>query len=119
MSQLINVTIPVLNEEACLATNIRKLTALLDRHFDGSYELVIADNGSTDQTMKIARDLEREHTAIRVLHIDRRGRGLALKTVWTSSRADILSYMDVDLSSDIESYPALIEPIVSGAADLS
>jgi len=119
MPTLINVTIPVLNEAKCLAANIERLRSFLDRQYGGGYELVIADNGSTDQTLKIAHDLERQHPTVRVLHLDQRGRGRALRKSWTESRAEILSYMDVDLSADLEYFPLLIEPLVRGTADVA
>jgi glycosyltransferase involved in cell wall biosynthesis len=118
MSHLINVTIPVFNEELVLAPNIQRLTSFLEGHFADQYELIIADNGSTDGTLPIARELERQYRSIRVLHIDQKGRGRALKKAWMESYADILSYMDVDLSTNIEFFPSLILPISSGAADI-
>ena len=118
MSLLINVTIPVFNEQTCLAKNVRQVVAFLDGRYGGRYELVIADNASTDQTFQIALELERTYTCIRVVHLDLKGRGRALRTSWMKSRADILSYMDVDLSTDLSFFPRLIEPLASGTADL-
>src|SRR5207253_5018972 len=77
------------------------------------------DNGSIDRTLEIAHQLAREHNNIRVLHLDQKGRGRALKHAWLSSDAEILSYMDVDLSSDVNSFPALITPLLDGSFDLA
>src|ERR1051326_924796 len=118
MSKTVNVTIPVFNEEVLLAPSIDRLSSFLENHFAGRYELVIADNGSDDCTLEIARQLERRHKSLRVLHLDQKGRGRALKKSWTESNADILSYMAVDLSTEPDCLPSLIDPIARDAADI-
>src|ERR1041385_1741094 len=97
---LISVTIPVFNEQAELARNVGRLLRFLESQHQGEYEVVIADNGSTDRTLEIAREMEAQHETIRVVHMDQKGRGRALKKVWMETPADILCYMDVDLSTD-------------------
>lgn len=115
----INLTIPVYNEQAALAQTIRKLTEFLATTDLSVSEVVIADNGSTDQTLKIARRLEAEHHIVRVLRIEEKGRGGALRTAWGSSNADILSYMDVDLSTELAAYPSLVGALATGDFDLA
>ena len=83
------------------------------------YEVVIANNGSTDRTLQIAHELAQLYPAVKVLHLDQKGRGRALKTAWRESAADILSYMDADLSSDLPAFPDLIALLVTGQADLA
>ena len=56
---------------------------------------------------------------MRALHLDRKGRGLALKTVWAESDADVVAYMDVDLSTDLDALLPLVAPLVSGHSDLA
>lgn len=116
---IINVTVPVLNEEAQLAESIGRLRAFLRDQTRFAWELVIADNGSTDQTAGIAEDLSRRWPEVRAVHLALRGRGRALKRVWMESQADILSYMDVDLSTDLSAFLGLVEPLASGAYDVA
>jgi glycosyltransferase involved in cell wall biosynthesis len=84
-----------------------------------SWEVVIADNGSTDQTLEIARRLSERHPGVRVLHRDEKGRGGALRQAWSESRAAVVSYMAVDLSSDLGAFPLLIERLLDGTFDLA
>ena len=116
---LVNVTIPVFNEEHQLPLCIPKLHGFLARHFRFRFEIVIADNGSTDQTLEIAGQLARKHEGVRVIHLDRKGRGRVLKCVWSETPAHILSYMDADLSTDLEAFPPLIESLLGGGFDLA
>jgi glycosyltransferase involved in cell wall biosynthesis len=110
-----DITIPVLNEEATLATNVGVLHQFLQQHFPqaGQWRIVIADNGSTDRTRAIAEDLSARLTEVDWVSVPRRGVGLALKTSWSQSSADIVGYMDLDLATDLphflEAYRALDE----------
>jgi glycosyltransferase involved in cell wall biosynthesis len=114
----VNVTVPVLNEESCLARNIHTLsrfTATLP--FD--CQIVIADNGSVDGTEAVGRDLARDLPEVSYLRLPERGRGRALKAIWQQSEADFLSYMDVDLSTDLDGFPRLISALSGGLCDLA
>jgi len=115
----ISVVIPVYNEEHVLAHTISKLTAFLEIHFPGTHKIVIANNASTDGTLNIARQLAATHSRVKVLHLDEKGRGRAVKCAWSQSQADILSYMDVDLSADLAAFPELIRPLATGECDIS
>ncbi len=109
----IDITIPVLNEEATLAQQVRLLHNFLCRHFPDrdQWRIIIADNGSTDQTPYIAGALTDELPEVRLVRVPSKGVGLALKTSWTQSDADIVGYMDLDLATDlphfIQAYNAL------------
>ena len=110
----VEVTIPVFNEEKDLSASIRKLTEFLGRVMWFESSVVIADNASTDHTWAIAQELEHAYPNIRALHLDEKGRGRALKTVWAQSRADIVGYMDVDLSTNLKFFPLLVHGLVIG-----
>lgn len=101
-----DVTIPVLNEEATLAQNVLILHDFLDEHFTqpNQWKIVIADNGSEDRTREIAQELSEKHPKVQWVSVPRRGVGLALKTSWTQSTADIVGYMDLDLATDLPHY---------------
>src|SRR6266704_3297914 len=117
--QLVNITLPAHNAAHVLAGAVMRLDRFLTARAAPAGETLICNNGSTDATLEIAHRLAREHDNIRVLHLDQKGRGRALKQAWLSSDSDILSYMDVDLSSDLNSFPALIAPLVNGEFDLA
>src|SRR3954470_10761257 len=98
---LINVTIPVFNEEHCLFQNGKTLLEFCQNHLPFDFEIVIVDNGSTDNTLTIALRLQKCFPTIKVLRINQKGRGSALKHAWSQTSADVLSYMDCDLSTDL------------------
>lgn len=108
-----DVTIPVLNEAETLDRQVRILYAFLQQHFPayGQWRIVIADNGSTDDTRAIAEKLCAELPELRLVRVPEKGVGLALKTSWTQSDADMVGYMDLDLATDlphfIQAYNAL------------
>ena len=110
-----DVTIPVLNEEETLDQQVRTLHAFLSRHFPDTsqWKIVIADNGSTDKTKEIGTALSQDLPEVQFLKVPKRGVGLALKTSWGQSQADIVGYMDLDLATDLphflEAYKAIAE----------
>jgi glycosyltransferase involved in cell wall biosynthesis len=115
---LVNVTIPVYNEEKILPASIATLHEFLTSHARFEWEIVIANNASIDRTQEVAMELNRRFPNVRAVHLDKKGRGRALKQVWTESRAEILSYMDVDLSSNLFAFPPLIEGLISGGFEI-
>lgn len=110
-----DVTVPVLNEEATLARQIIILHSFLVENYPdrSRWKIVIADNGSTDRTWTIAEELANQYPEVQPLKVPRRGVGLALKTSWSQSRADMVGYMDLDLATDLrhfnEAYRAVKE----------
>ena len=111
---LVEVTIPVYNEERDLAKSIHALTKFLSEIKLFESQIVIADNASTDHTWEIAQELGKQYANVKPFHLDQKGRGRALKAVWSESKADIVSYMDVDLSTNIKFFPLLIHGIMLG-----
>lgn len=101
-----DVTIPVLNEADTLDRQIRIVHAFLSEHFPDrhTWHIVIADNGSTDATREIAAALEVEFREIKLVRVPERGVGLALKTSWSISDADVVGYMDLDLATDLQHF---------------
>ena len=110
----VEVTIPVFNEEHDLSVSIRKLMEFLGKVMWFESSVVIADNASTDRTWAIAQELEHAYPNVRALHLDEKGRGRALKAVWAQSRADIVGYMDVDLSTNLKFFPLLVHGLGIG-----
>lgn len=116
----VDVVIPVYNEVNVLAASVERTLALFAAHPEFAWRLVIADNGSNDGTSELARELESAHPRqLKALILTIKGRGLALREAWTSSDAAIVSYMDVDLSTDLDHLPALIGMIANGSCDVA
>src|SRR5580658_10212863 len=95
----VEVTVPVYNESRVLADSVRRLHAYLTANLPFRFVITIADNASTDETFAIAKRMCEELTGVRAIHLDRKGRGLALRHVWAASSADVVAYMDADLST--------------------
>ncbi len=115
-----DVTIPVLNEEATLAQNVGILHAFLGEHFPekGQWRIVIADNGSTDRTPEIGRELMKNFPEVAFIKVPKKGVGLALKTSWGQSNADIVGYMDLDLATDLRHFLEAYEAIAKKDYDI-
>jgi glycosyltransferase involved in cell wall biosynthesis len=115
----VEVVVPAHNEEQVLEASIRRLHSHLTREFPFSARITVADSASTDSTLEIAQRLAAELPGVRVIHLDEKGRGRALRAVWSSSRADVLAYMDVDLSTDLNALLPLVAPLLSAHSDMA
>ena len=115
----VEVVVPAHNEEHVLEASIRRLHSHLTREFPFSARITVADSASTDSTLEIAQRLAAEVPGMRVIHLDEKGRGRALRAAWSSSRADVLAYMDVDLSTDLNALLPLVAPLLSAHSDLA
>lgn len=116
---VLDVVIPVHNEEADLAESVRRLRDHLRAEFPWDFRITIADNASFDGTPAIAAELAQHLPEVDVIRMELKGRGRALHRVWSTSDAAVLAYMDVDLSTDLAALTPLIAPLVSGHSDLS
>ena len=116
---LIDIVVPVLNEEKILQKSITTLDEYMAKHLPYRYQITIADNGSQDKTPEIAKNLAEKHQSVRVVSLAERGRGRALKQVWQNSSADILAYMDVDLSTSLDDFLPMIQPLLAGEAGVA
>jgi glycosyltransferase involved in cell wall biosynthesis len=116
---VVEVVIPVHNEEQVLAGNVDLLVEYLRAEFPFRYRVVIADNASTDGTAAIAASLAARYPELSLLRLERKGRGFALRTAWLESSADVVSYMDVDLSTNLTSFLPLVAPILSGHSEVA
>lgn len=102
----INLLFPVLNEQKRLRSGIEKTIRYM-RHYcrkykEIGYRCTILDNGSDDETPAIARQLEQEYPGIvQYVRIEERGVGIAFRTGVEMNEAEIVGYMDIDLSTDI------------------
>ncbi len=113
--QTLNVVIPVYNEQAELEESTLTLRDYLVGNLkDFTWTITIADNASTDDTLSIAKRLAKKHKDIRVVHLPQKGRGRAVKYVWQRHIADVVAYMDVDLSTDLKHFPPLVRSLQRG-----
>ncbi|HEU5431326.1 MAG TPA: dolichyl-phosphate beta-glucosyltransferase [Thermomicrobiales bacterium] len=115
----VEIVIPVYNEAPTLAANVATLRDFLAANAPYRWRVVIADNASTDDTLAIARDLAASDARVGVLHLERKGRGRALKAAWLASEAAVVAYMDVDLSTNLAALPPLLAPLLNGEADVA
>ncbi|HEY2166538.1 MAG TPA: glycosyltransferase [Jatrophihabitantaceae bacterium] len=115
----VEIVVPVFNEERDLEPSVRRLHAYLRDQFPFSASITIADNASTDTTWSVATALADELSGVRAVHLDAKGRGRALRQTWTDSTAQVVAYMDVDLSTDLAALLPLVAPLLSGHSDVA
>ncbi len=115
----VEIVVPVHNEEAALAASVRRLHDHLDAGLPFDWQITIADNASTDATPRVAAALADDLPGVRVLRLEEKGRGRALRAAWLASDADVVGYMDVDLSTDLNAILPLVAPLVSGHSDVA
>ncbi|WNI16517.1 glycosyltransferase [Actinacidiphila sp. ITFR-21] len=118
-SPVLDVVIPVYNEQGGLERCVRRLHAHLSGTFPYPFRITVADNASTDLTSAVATALAAELPEVESFRLEQKGRGRALRTVWTASEAPVLAYMDVDLSTDLNALLPLVAPLISGHSDLA
>ncbi len=116
---LLDIVVPVYNEQTDLGPSVRRLHAYLRAGFPFSARITIADNASTDATWAIATELAAELPDVRAIHLPEKGRGRALRAAWLASDAAIVGYMDVDLSTDLGALLPLVAPILSGHSEVA
>ncbi|MGO8864529.1 MAG: glycosyltransferase [Acidimicrobiales bacterium] len=116
---VVELVIPVYNEEQILEASVSRLRTFLNDSFPFSAVIRIVDNASTDGTWKVASRLAAEVPGVTAQHLIRKGRGHALRSAWSTSTAEIVAYMDVDLSTDLDAFLPLIAPLLSGRGDVA
>jgi len=115
----VDMALPILNEEASLGRSVGLLSDALTGIPEYDWALTIVDNGSEDESWRIATQVADSRPGTRALRLEERGRGRALKAAWSSSDADIVAYMDIDLSTSLEYLRPLVDAIGCGNADLA
>jgi glycosyltransferase involved in cell wall biosynthesis len=120
MNMLIEITIPILNEENTLAVQVMKTHDFISNNLSdlGPICIVLADNGSTDRTQEIALELEKSIPCVKYLRLEQPGVGLALKASWSRSTAEIVGYMDLDLATDLRHLRSALEALKADKADI-
>lgn len=116
---VLDIVIPVHNEQHTVAASVRRLHHHLVQTFPYPFRITVADNASTDATAAVASGLVDELPGVALVELPQKGRGRALKQVWSASDAPILAYMDVDLSTDLDALWPLVAPLMSGHSDVA
>jgi uncharacterized protein (TIRG00374 family) len=117
----VSVVLPAYNEEETLAETVEvTLSTLASFLPDGSYEVVVAEDGCDDRTPEIADELAAEHDAVRHIHAEERlGRGGALGYAFRKAEGETLAYFDTDLATDMAHLEELIESVRSDEYDFA
>ncbi|MGH3827051.1 MAG: glycosyltransferase [Pseudonocardiaceae bacterium] len=115
----VDVVVPVYNEERALPGCLRVLRSYLEDQFPFEWTITVVDNASTDGVLRVAHEFASTDDRVRVLHLDRKGRGHALRTAWAYSDADVVVYLDVDLSTCLDALLPLVVPLVNGHSDIA
>jgi glycosyltransferase involved in cell wall biosynthesis len=119
LEPVVDIVIPVYNEEHTLERSVRRLRAYLDERFPLPATVTIVDNGSTDGTRRVALRLSAEVAGVATIHLDEKGRGRALRAAWMASGSAVVAYMDVDLATDLDALFPLVAPLLSGHSDVA
>lgn len=112
---LVDLVIPVYNEAKVLARSLRQLAAAMADCRDFRWQIVVVNNGSTDDTRAVGQRLAEQLPYVSLLHLDAKGRGRALRKAWSETRAELSVYMDVDLSTDLAAVPLAVQLLREGA----
>jgi len=111
-SNSLDIVLPVLNEEKVLESSVETLISFCNENIRAyDWLITVADNGSTDRTLRIAQALSEKYSKVRYIRLQERGRGRALKKAWSQSGSKILAYMDVDLSTDLRALPDCLKAV--------
>jgi glycosyltransferase involved in cell wall biosynthesis len=115
----VDILIPVLNEAHVLERSVTTVREYLQRSVLWKWRVVVVDNGSTDGTDRVGRELAEKHSDVLFLHLEQRGRGRALRFAWMQSSADIVGYMDVDLSTELAAIPRAVDAMTKEGYDIA
>jgi glycosyltransferase involved in cell wall biosynthesis len=121
MCDLVRVTLvfPAYNEAGLLEPAVEKIAQALNE-LTRSYEVIIAEDGSTDGTDKLAAALTEKYPFVKHIHGEKRlGRGTALKNAFKQSCGEFLVYMDLDLATDLKHLKALVDAVKSEGYELA
>ena len=118
MFSTLDIVLPVYNESKILKKSVKKLYNFLTNNISINWRLVIAENGSSDSTLEIAKSLSNVYSNITVKSYPTPGRGGVIKDCWSTSNADLVCYMDIDLSTDLEALITSLEYLNSNDFDV-
>ncbi|MDD3311837.1 bifunctional glycosyltransferase family 2/GtrA family protein [Pseudodesulfovibrio sp.] len=110
------VVVPCYNEEETLRPSVEGLLAIQDERL--TLEVIIVDDCSRDASRKVAEELAREHSCIRLLkHEANQGKGGALQTGFAAATGEFVGVHDADMEYNPMDLRQLLVPLVDGRAD--
>jgi putative flippase GtrA len=115
----VDIAIPVLDEERALPGCVAVLHDYLAERMPFEWTITIVDNASTDGTRMVAKRLARQWPRVRVVCLEQRGKGKAVRAAWSSSQATVVAYMDVDLSTGLDALIPLVASLAAGHSDVA
>ena len=121
MAASLSIIIPAYNEAVRLAKTLRSMVAYLSDSWPEA-ELIVVDDGSTDQTASLARQTFADAKNLRTSVISYKsnlGKGRAVRLGLLAARGDVALFSDADLSTPITETPKLVDPIIRGECDLT
>ena len=118
---LVNFCLPIKNEALILENSLNTLLAYCEKsNFNFSWRIIGVINGSHDRSVDILKNFKNRYPEkIDFIEVVEPGRGRAIKQYWSSSKADVLCYMDCDLAVSLDNLSSLILPLVNNEADLT
>ncbi len=115
----VSIVLPAYNEARRIRETVNKVIEAAEK-MGYDYEIIIAEDGSTDGTDKIAAEIAKTNDKVVHLHSDERlGRGRALMNAFEHAKGDIVVYMDVDLSTSLDHLKELVDSIAVEGYDVA
>ncbi|OHB71203.1 MAG: hypothetical protein A2V70_10940 [Planctomycetes bacterium RBG_13_63_9] len=111
----VDLVLPVYNEAHVLERAVEELAAAMADCRDFRWRIVVVNNGSTDGTAAVGRQLARRLSYVELIDLSCKGRGRALRATWSRTDAEFSIYMDVDLSTDLAAVERVVELLRQGA----
>ena len=109
------IVLPTYNEEKVIRANVEKVIEFCRLNLPIEWQLIIADNASSDRTAAIGKILAAEYPEVNYFFVAQKGKGAAIAKSWQKFDADIYSFMDADLATDLSALPKLISAIIAGS----
>ena len=110
----LSIVIAIYNEEKTLEEILKQIEAVNLQAL--TKEIVLVDDGSTDKTRDILKNLENKYRV--VYHEKNHGKGAAIRTGFSHATGDFIIIQDADLEYDPNEYPRLLKPLIDGKADV-
>ncbi|MFH1900157.1 MAG: glycosyltransferase [Patescibacteria group bacterium] len=111
---MITIVLPVYNEDLILQENAMQVFDFCRHNLQEDWQIVISDNASDDKTREIGEYLAGKYNEIKYFRLNKQGKGEGVIGAWQNFKGDVYVFMDIDLSVNLKSLPALIDGIKKG-----